>query len=81
MLKHLSDYPQVIESASRELSPHLLAYALKDIATALHAYYNAEQFLLDDLALQNARLTLITATRTVLSNGLNLLGISCPDHM
>jgi len=81
LLKHLADYPQVIESASRELSPHLLAYALKDIATALHAYYNAEQFLLDDLALQNARLTLITATRTVLSNGLNLLGISCPDHM
>jgi arginyl-tRNA synthetase len=81
LLKHLADYPQVVESAARELSPHLLAYALKDIATALHAYYNAEQFLLDDLALQSARLTLITATRTVLSNGLNLLGISCPDHM
>lgn len=81
LLKRLADYPQVIATAARDLAPHLLAYALKEIATALHAYYNAEQFLLEDNALQAARLSLIVATRTVLYNGLNLLGISCPEHM
>ncbi len=81
LLKRLMEFPQVIESAARDLAPHVLAYALKDIAAALHAYYNAEQFLLDDLALRHARLALIVATRTVLANGLTLLGISSPTQM
>ncbi len=81
LLQRLAEYPGVISAAARELSPHLLAYALKEIAAALHAYYNAEQFLLEDETLRTARLALIAATRTVLRNGLTLLGISSPDHM
>ncbi len=49
LLQRLMDYPGTVAAAAQELSPHLIAYALKDIAAALHAYYNAEQFLLDDL--------------------------------
>ena len=81
LLKQLVDYPVTVKAAAQELSPHLIAYALKDIAAALHAYYNAQQFLLDDLPLRHARLALIVATRTVLSNGLTMLGISAPTHM
>ncbi len=81
LLQQLGEYPAILAAAARELSPHLLAYALKDIAAALHAYYNAEQFLLDDERLRMARLALVAATRQVLHNGLALLGISSPDHM
>jgi len=44
-------------------------------------YYSAHTFLADDPALRDARLTLISATRTVLANGLTLLGVSAPETM
>jgi arginyl-tRNA synthetase len=81
LLHRLAEYPGVVETAARDLAPHMLAYALKDIAAALHTYYNAEQFLVDDAATRHARLALITATRHALHQGLHLLGVSCPDKM
>jgi arginyl-tRNA synthetase len=81
LLHRLAEYPGVVEAAARDLAPHALAYALKDIAAALHTYYNAEQFLVDDPATRHARLALITATRHALHQGLHLLGVSCPDKM
>lgn len=81
LLQRLADYPEVVEGAARDLAPHAIAYILKDIAAALHAYYNAVQFLLDDEHIRHARLALITATRTVLRNGLTMLGISSPMQM
>ena len=58
-----------------------MAYYLSDVATEFHGYYNAHQFIVDDENLRNARLNLIVATRTVLQNGLALLGISAPEEM
>ncbi len=81
LLRQLTNYPAVVAAAARELSPHLIAYALKDIAAALHTYYNAEQFLIEDIVLRHARLALISATRIVLNNGLTMLGISSPEQM
>lgn len=81
LLHRLAEYPGVVDIAARELAPHAIAYALKEIAGALHAYYNAEQFLVEDNALRHARLALITATRHALRHGLTLLGVSCPDKM
>ncbi|GBL46651.1 arginyl-tRNA synthetase [Sulfuriferula multivorans] len=81
LLHRLAEYPGVVDMAARELAPHAIAYALKDIAGALHAYYNAEQFLVDDKTMRHARLALITATRHALRHGLALLGVNCPDKM
>ena len=81
LLHRLAEYPGVVDIAARELAPHAIAYALKDIAAALHAYYNAEQFLVDDKTLRHARLALVTATRHALRHGLTLLGVACPDKM
>ena len=81
LLQRLADYPDIIEAAARDLAPHAVAYILKDIAAALHAYYNAEQFLVEDALIRHARLALIAATRTVLRNGLTMLGISSPAQM
>jgi len=81
LLHRLAEYPGVVDMAARELAPHAIAYALKDIAGALHAYYNAEQFLVDDKTLRHARLALIAATRQALRHGLTLLGVNCPDKM
>jgi arginyl-tRNA synthetase len=79
LLQRLSEFPEVVEEAGRELAPHMVANYLKELAGDLHSYYNAQQFLVDDAALRLARLSLIDATRQVLRNGLQLLGVSAPE--
>ncbi len=81
LITQLSRYPEQVEAAATNNAPHMIAIYLQDLAAALHAYYNAHKFLIDDLPLRQARLTLIAATRQVLSNGLSLLGVSAPERM
>lgn len=77
----LSRYPEIIESAAENYTPHLLAHYLTDLARDFHTYYNAHQFMVDDKALMQARLTLIAATRQVIHNGLAVMGVSAPVTM
>ena len=81
LLRSLSRYPEVIDSAASELEPHQLAHYLRELANDLHTYYNAHQFLVDDAALRTARLALVSATRQVLASGLAILGVSAPAEM
>jgi arginyl-tRNA synthetase len=81
LMRTLSRYPEVIESAARLRAPHIMAHYLHAMANDFHAYYNAEQFLVDDENLRNARLNLVLATQKVLQDGLALLGISAPEEM
>jgi arginyl-tRNA synthetase len=81
MMRNISRFPEIIDSAARLRAPHMLAHYLHSLATDLHSYYNAHQFLVDDENLRNARLNMILATRIILSNGLALLGVSAPEEM
>jgi arginyl-tRNA synthetase len=81
LMKCLMAFPETIEAAAKELSPHLIAYYLKDLAGDLHTYYNAEKFLVADESLKLARLALVDATRQVLANGLAMLGVAAPEQM
>jgi arginyl-tRNA synthetase len=81
LMRNISKFPEIIDSAARIRSPHLLAHYLHALATDLHSYYNAHQFLVSDENLRNARLNLILATRTVLAKGLGLLGVTAPEEM
>ena len=81
LMTEISRYPEMVESAAATLEPHLLANWLRELAQAFHTYYNSHQFLVEDDALRQARLTLAIATRQVLANGLELLGLSAPESM
>ena len=81
LLTMLARYPEVIESAATNYTPHLVAHYLMDLARDFHTYYNAHQFIIDDVALSQARLTLIAAVRQVITNGLTVLGVSAPEVM
>ena len=81
LLAELSKYPELVEAAAANLEPHLVAAWLRELANALHTYYNSHQFLVADAALRNARLALVVATRQVLKNGLELLGLGAPETM
>ena len=77
----LGEYPEALEAASRELAPHQVAYYLRELAGEFHSYYNAERFLVDERSVRLARLALSAAVRTVLANGLALLGVTAPQKM
>jgi arginyl-tRNA synthetase len=81
LMRTISRFPETIDSAARMYSPHLLAHYLHALATDLHAYYNAHQFLVEEENLRNARLNLVLATKIVLEKGLGLLGVSAPEEM
>lgn len=81
LLGELSRYPEVVETAANNLEPHLIAQYLRELAGALHSYYHEHKWIVDDAELRNARITLAVATRQVIRNGLDLLGLSAPEKM
>lgn len=81
LIKKLLLYPEVVADSAGTLSPHKVAYFLQELAADFHSYYNKHRVVDENRALSGARLYLIKSVRTVLSNGLGLLGISAPDRM
>ena len=81
LFNSLGKYPELLETAALNHEPHQLVYYLRELANDFHTWYNAHQFLVDDAAVRDARLTLNLAVRQVLANGLKLLGVSAPESM
>ena len=68
-------------SDAQDLSPHLIAFYLRELAADFHSYYNASRFLVEDKSVSSARLALAAAVAQVIQNGLVLLGVSAPEKM
>ena len=81
MLACLSRYPEVIVQAAAQRAPHALAHYLRELATTLHAFYNAERVLVAEESLRDARVYALLAVQQVLRNGLAVLGASAPESM
>ena len=81
LMTTLSKFKDLVETAALNHEPHQIAHYLRELANDFHTYYNAHQFIVDDEAMRNARLTLIKATKQILQNGLGLLGVSAPEKM
>ena len=81
LMTTLSRYPEVIDLAAANRAPQHLVHYLRDLANDFHTYYNAHAFIVDDAAVRDARLVLISATRVVIANGLAILGVSAPETM
>jgi arginyl-tRNA synthetase len=86
LLAVLGDFPRVVAHAARLREPHRVARYLEDLASHFHKWYdtcrvrpmNADDEVTD---VHRSRLWLNDATRQVLANGLDLLGVSAPDRM
>ncbi|MEO1889445.1 MAG: arginine--tRNA ligase [Cycloclasticus sp.] len=81
LIDTLNHYPEKLLQAAQQYEPHQLTHYLRDLATQFHSYYNSHKFIIDDNELMQARLVLINATKQVLHNGLNLLGVNAPESM
>lgn len=81
LAKMLALFPEAIVEASRLLEPFRIVDYLRDLATTFHKFYTLHQVVSEDAPLSDARLFLADCTKTVLGNGLSLLGVSKPDKM
>jgi arginyl-tRNA synthetase len=84
LIKLMARYPEVVAQSATLMEPHRIPFYLKELAGAFHAYYHDRQkhkVVGDDAALSGARLLLVSAIRTVIRNGLTLLGVSAPQTM
>jgi arginyl-tRNA synthetase len=81
LLNALGRYPEIIQLAGANRAPHTLVHFLREVANNFHTWYNAEQFIVEDAQLRNARIALAIATQQVVRNGLRLLGVSAPETM
>lgn len=82
LFKALDAFEDILELASRTLSPHHVSYYLMDLAGLLHRYYTVHHILSgDDQKLLQARILLFQAVAGVLRNGLFLLGVHAPERM
>jgi arginyl-tRNA synthetase len=86
LLRALGEFPRIVAAAAELRAAHRVARYLEEtVAPAFHRFYDACQVLPkgDDqiTPLHSARLLLVDATRTVVANGLSLLGVSAPDRM
>ncbi|MEH0938832.1 arginine--tRNA ligase [Micromonospora psammae] len=85
LLKALAEFPAVVAAAAELREPHRVARYLEELAGAYHRFYDncrilprGEEEVTD---LHRTRLWLNDATRTVIANGLRLLGVSAPERM
>jgi arginyl-tRNA synthetase len=86
LLAILGDFPRVVAQAAKLREPHRVARYLEDLAGRFHKWYdtcrvrpmNRDEEVTD---LHRTRLWLNDATRQVLANGLDLLGVSAPERM
>ncbi|RXE47124.1 arginine--tRNA ligase [Chromohalobacter israelensis] len=81
LMNRLARYPEVVERAARMREPQQVAQYLMDLAADFHTCYNAVKVMVEDDELRNARLALGLATRQVIRNGLDLMGVSAPEEM
>jgi arginyl-tRNA synthetase len=81
LMKELSKFPEHIEMSSKTLSPQIITSYAKNISSLFHTNYAANKVIVDNEALMRARLSLCYATKFVINNVLDLIGVSAPEKM
>ena len=81
LLRVLLDFPDVVARAADRRETHDVPRYCYELATTFSTFYRDCKVLTEDAALSASRLALTDATRSVLANGLDLLGIAAPEAM
>jgi arginyl-tRNA synthetase len=81
LMRALADVPGLIATAAAQRAPHRLTHAAQDLAATFHRFYTECRVVSEDAELTQARLWLSSATKQVLANLLDLVGVSAPESM
>lgn len=81
LLKALAAFPEAVLSAAEKYEPYVVSRSVINICAAFNKFYYEQRIMADDPETKKARLALTAATRQVIKNGLNLLGLKAPERM
>lgn len=81
IVRLLYKFPEVVIDSCEKNEPYMITRHIVEIAKMFNKFYNSTQIIIDNEELRRSRLTLVYATKTVLKNGLSLLGIDAPQKM
>ncbi len=81
LIKQLISFPEILQIATEKAEPHIVCEYLREVAAAFHLFYHDCRIIGIDENTKLARLLLVSATKTVLKNGMEILGVSCPNRM
>jgi arginyl-tRNA synthetase len=81
LLRKIGELPEQIELAARLRAPYRMTRYAEELAAGFHRFYTECRVVTDDASLTQARLHLSAATRQIIANVLDLLGVSAPDSM
>jgi len=81
LMRSLSRFPETVQLAADNRAPQMVVHYLRELAAEFHSFYNELRIIDADAAQRDARALLAAATRQVIANGLDLLGVSAPETM
>ncbi len=82
LMKVLAEFPRVVQDAARTRQVHKMVHYIQNLASHFHSFYNACKVIdRSDPELSARRLALVNATRIVLAEALNLIGVNAPEVM
>lgn len=81
LIRHISAYPDEIVRAAKSMDPSIVTKYVITLATLFHKFYNSCRVKGENEPLMQARISICTATQTVLHNALTMFRISVPDSM
>ena len=81
LIKQLIRFPEIIEDTTKDYQVQRIPQYALDLATAFHRFYCDCRVLSDDKKMSQARLSLVLASKIVLENTLDLMGVSAPKKM
>jgi len=81
LIKQLIKFPEIVGDTAEDYQVQRIPQYAVELADTFHKFYENCQVLCDDKNLQNCRLSLVSATKIVLKNTLDLMGISAPEKM
>lgn len=81
LLYVLEEFKEVVKLCGESLEPQHITRYLEKLAAAFHKFYTECRVLSDDEELTIARLEIVKAVKSVMANGLSIIGIGAPERM
>ena len=82
LIKYIGEFPSVVSDAARTFSPYKITNYVQKLAQLFHTFYNECKVIdVDNKELSEQRLALVKASKIVIKNALNLVGVNAPNKM
>ena len=81
LIKDIERFPNVVKDAAEKYEPFIISRFVMSVAQHFNKFYHDCQINVEDENIKYARLKVVKATMNTLKDGLDLLGIQCPEQM